>query len=65
MSSVRWRSWSSGPRARHLRRDGYGPRVLSLSESTLLKMIADDPVVAAKLLLNISKMLCVRLIKAN
>lgn len=40
-------------------------RVLSLSESTLRKMIADDPVVAAKLLLNISKMLCVRLIKAT
>src|SRR5262249_46849087 len=39
--------------------------VLSLSESTLRKMIADDPVVAAKLLLNVSKMLCVRLIKAD
>lgn len=40
-------------------------RVLSLSESTLRKMIADDPVVAAKLLMNVSKMLCVRLIKAT
>ncbi|HSO96129.1 MAG TPA: cyclic nucleotide-binding domain-containing protein [Acidimicrobiia bacterium] len=40
-------------------------RVLSLSESTLRKMIADDPVVAAKLLLNVSKMLCVRLIKTS
>src|SRR5581483_6202898 len=38
-------------------------RVLSLSESTLRKMIAEDPVVAAKLLMNIAKMLCVRLIK--
>jgi predicted GNAT family N-acyltransferase len=40
-------------------------RVLSLSESTLRKMIAEDPVVAAKLLMNISKMLCVRLSKAT
>jgi len=42
-----------------------GVRVLSLSESTLRKMIAEDPVVAAKLLMNLSKMLCVRLIKAT
>ena len=40
-------------------------RVLSLSEGTLRKMIAEDAVVAAKLLLNISKMLCARLIKAT
>lgn len=40
-------------------------RVLSLSESALRKMIADDAVVAAKLLLNISKMLCVRLIHST
>jgi CRP-like cAMP-binding protein len=40
-------------------------RVLSLSEKTLRKMIADDPVVAAKLLFNVSRMLCLRLIKAN
>lgn len=40
-------------------------RVLSLSESMLRKMIADDAVVAAKLLLNISKMLCVRLIQST
>jgi hypothetical protein len=40
-------------------------RVLSLSEGTLRKMIADDAVVAAKLLFNVSKMLCLRLIKAN
>jgi len=37
-------------------------RILSLSEHTLRKMIDDDPVVAAKLVINISKMLCVRLI---
>lgn len=40
-------------------------RVLSLSEGALRKMIAEDPTVAAKLLLNVSKMLCVRLLKAN
>jgi hypothetical protein len=40
-------------------------RILSLSEGALRKMIAEDPTVAAKLLLNVSKMLCVRLIKAN
>ena len=42
-----------------------GARVLSLSEGTLRKMIADDPIVAAKLLFNVSRMLCLRLIKAN
>jgi hypothetical protein len=42
-----------------------GTRVLSLSEGALRKMIAQDPTVAAKLLLNISRMLCVRLIKAD
>jgi CRP-like cAMP-binding protein len=40
-------------------------RVLSLSESTIRKMIAADPDVAAKLLFNISKMLCVRIVKAS
>jgi hypothetical protein len=40
-------------------------RVLSLSESTLRKMVADDPVVAAKLLLNLARMLCVRIVKAQ
>jgi CRP-like cAMP-binding protein len=40
-------------------------RVLSLSESTLRKMVDDDPVVAAKLLLNVAKMLSVRLIKSS
>lgn len=42
-----------------------GVKVLSLSDGALRKMIAGDPTVAAKLLLNLSKMLCVRLIKAN
>jgi hypothetical protein len=41
-----------------------GTRVLSLSERTLREMIADDPTVAAKLLLNLSKMLSVRLSRA-
>jgi hypothetical protein len=39
--------------------------VLSLSEGTLRKMIAEDAVVAAKLLLNISRMLCLRLVKST
>ncbi len=38
-------------------------RILSLSESTLRKMIASDPEFAAHLLLNISKVLCMRLLK--
>lgn len=41
-----------------------GTRVLSLSEGALRKMIAEDATIAAKLLLNLSKMLCVRLIRA-
>jgi hypothetical protein len=40
-------------------------RILSLSEHALRTMIAEDPVIAAKLLLNLSKMLCNRLIKAD
>jgi GNAT superfamily N-acetyltransferase len=40
-------------------------RVLSLSESTIRKMVAQDSDVAAKLLFNISKMLCVRIVKAS
>jgi hypothetical protein len=40
-------------------------RVLSLSESTIRKMVDVDPGVAAKLLFNISKMLCVRIAKAS
>jgi CRP-like cAMP-binding protein len=40
-------------------------RVLSLSEGALRNMISDDATVAAKLLLNLSRMLCVRLIRAS
>ncbi len=40
-------------------------RVLSLSESTIRKMVDVDPAIAAKLLFNVSKMLCVRIMKAS
>jgi len=39
-------------------------RVLSLSESTLREMIESDPGFSAHLLLNISKILCMRLLKS-
>jgi len=42
-----------------------GVRILSLSDGTLHKLMAEEPSLAAKLLLNISRMLCGRLIKAN
>ena len=42
-----------------------GTRVLSLSESSLHRLIADEPEVAAKLLLNVSRMLCWRLAKGD
>jgi hypothetical protein len=38
-------------------------RILSLSESTLRKMIASEPEFAARLLLNLSKVLCLRLLQ--
>ncbi|MFO7591095.1 MAG: cyclic nucleotide-binding domain-containing protein [Acidimicrobiia bacterium] len=53
------------PRALDVYAASDGTRVLSLSEGTLRKMIAEDAEVAAKLLLNVSKMLCARLIKSN
>ena len=40
-----------------------GVRVLSLSEGTIRKLIDSDPSVAAQLLLNISKGLCLRLLQ--
>ena len=40
-------------------------RVLSMSDGELRKMIADDAVVAAKVLHNLAKVLCLRLIKAT
>lgn len=42
-----------------------GVKVLSLSDRTLHKLMAEEPALAAKLLFNISRMLCGRLIKAN
>jgi Cyclic nucleotide-binding domain len=53
------------PRAFHVDAGTNHTRILSLSEGALRKMIAEDATVAAKLLLNLSKMLCVRLINAN
>lgn len=38
-------------------------RILSLSEAQLRTLIASDPAIAAKLLLNISKMLCLRIVR--
>jgi predicted GNAT family N-acyltransferase len=49
------------PRAADTYAASDGARILSLSERTLREMIADDPTVAAKLLMNIARMLCVRL----
>lgn len=40
-------------------------RILSLSEGALRGMIAEDATIAAKLLLNLSKMLCVKLIRTH
>ena len=40
-------------------------RVLSLSEAKLRKMVKSDSANAAQLLLNISKMLCLRILKAR
>lgn len=40
-------------------------RVLSLSEGTLRNLVASDPEFAAQLLLNISKILCLRLLKGD
>jgi len=42
-----------------------GVRVLSLSEGTIRKLIESDPGVAARLLLNISKILCLRLLQST
>jgi Cyclic nucleotide-binding domain len=42
-----------------------GVKIISLSDGTLRKLMAEKPALAAKLLLNISRMLCGRLIKAN
>ncbi|HEX6382891.1 MAG TPA: cyclic nucleotide-binding domain-containing protein, partial [Acidimicrobiia bacterium] len=40
-------------------------KIMSLSEGTLRKLMDEAPPLAAKLLFNIARMLCGRLIKAN
>ncbi len=42
-----------------------GTRVLSLSESALRELMGEDPVAAGKLLLNLSKLLCHKLLRTN
>ena len=42
-----------------------GTRVLSLSESALRQLMAEDPTAASKLLLNLSKLLCHKLLRMN
>jgi len=51
------------PRSKDVYAATDGVRVLSLSEATLRQLIKSDPAIAAHLLLNISKMLCFRLLK--
>jgi CRP-like cAMP-binding protein len=42
-----------------------GTRILSLSEGAMRTMIADDAPLAAKVLLNVAKLLCVKLLRAS
>lgn len=51
------------PRSRDVYAATDGVRVLSLSEATLRQLIKSDPATAANLLLNISKMLCLRILR--
>ncbi len=51
------------PRSKDVYAATDGVRVLSLSEATLRQLIKSDPAIAARLLLNISKMLCLRILK--
>ncbi len=53
------------PRSKDVYAATDGVRVLSLSEATVRELIKSDPTIAAHLLLNISKMLCFRLLKAQ
>jgi CRP-like cAMP-binding protein len=53
------------PRQSDVYASGQGARILSLSDRVLDGLMRDDPALASKLLLNISRMLCGRLIKAN
>ena len=51
------------PRTRDVYAATDGVRILSLSEANLRQMIRSDPAIAAHLLLNVSKMLCLRILK--
>ena len=51
------------PRTRDVYAATSGVRILSLSEANLRQLIKSDAAVAARLLLNISKMLCLRIVK--
>ncbi len=51
------------PRTRDVYAASDSARILSLSEANLKKLTDTDPAIAAHLLLNISKMLCLRLLK--
>jgi hypothetical protein len=53
------------PRSMDVYATSDGTRILSLSEGLVREMIDDDATVAAQLLLNVAKMLCVRLLRAN
>ncbi|HVO27771.1 MAG TPA: cyclic nucleotide-binding domain-containing protein [Candidatus Margulisiibacteriota bacterium] len=53
------------PRSQDVYAATDGVRVLSLSEATLRQLIKNDPASAAHLLLNIAKMLCLRILKAH
>jgi hypothetical protein len=53
------------PRSADVYAVAEGTRVLSLSESSLNKLISEEPATAAKLLLNVSRMLCWRLVRAG
>ncbi len=53
------------PRTRDVYAATDGVRILSLSEANLRQMIKSDPAIAAHLLLNISKMLCLRILKES
>ena len=51
------------PRSRDVYAATDGVRILSLSEAKLRQMIKNDPAIAAQLLLNVSKMLCLRILR--
>jgi CRP-like cAMP-binding protein len=51
------------PRTRDVYAVSESARILSMSEANLKKLTDTDPAIAAHLLLNISKMLCLRLLK--